>query len=550
MSEMQRELPHDKEVPHLIAGIPASAQHRRIALGVVIFLAVVFALVIPFAHMQTARIDAFIPVVQTIIFFADLITAVFLFAQYTIQPQRALLALASGYVFSGVFAFLQTLDFPGAYSATGLISGKPSGAAWLFSFWHITFPLAVIAYVLLKDANESASRLVKVEPRRVITITIACVFAVTAGLTWLGTAGSEYLPALFVDQTRQTSFTHHLVGAMWLLNAAALVLLFVRRRTILDVWLIVTLFASLPDLGLSILYTVVRYSVGWYTARSYALIASCTVLVVLLWEMTMLYARLASAIILQRRERDNRLMSVDATAAAIAHEISQPLGAITLNCATALLSLKTTPPDLEEVRSCLTDTMRDSDRANEIVESVRGLFKPTAQHKTMIEMNSIVRQVLKMVENDLHVHGVTVSTEFKDDLPQIMADRTQLQQVILNLIKNAIEAMADGRIAVKTLRLVTTQDGNSVVSLSVQDSGPGINPENGTQVFDPFFTTKSSGTGLGLSISRKIITDHGGDLRLTKTSSNGCTFEITLPSVATSEASRGQSLPLEQALNA
>jgi C4-dicarboxylate-specific signal transduction histidine kinase len=168
----------------------------------------------------------------------------------------------------------------------------------------------------------------------------------------------------------------------------------------------------------------------------------------------------------------------------------------------------------------------------------------------MIEMNSIVRQVLKMVENDLHVHGVTVSTEFKDDLPQIMADRTQLQQVILNLIKNAIEAMADGRIAVKTLRLVTTQDGNSVVSLSVQDSGPGINPENGTQVFDPFFTTKSSGTGLGLSISRKIITDHGGDLRLTKTSSNGCTFEITLPSVATSEASRGQSLPLEQALNA
>src|SRR6476660_10268117 len=94
MREMQRELP--QEVPHLIASILGSAQHRRIALGVVIFLAGVFALVIPFAHMQTARIDAFIPVVQTIIFFADLITAVFLFAQYTIQPQRALLALASG----------------------------------------------------------------------------------------------------------------------------------------------------------------------------------------------------------------------------------------------------------------------------------------------------------------------------------------------------------------------------------------------------------------------------------------------------------------------
>jgi C4-dicarboxylate-specific signal transduction histidine kinase len=103
------------------------------------------------------------------------------------------------------------------------------------------------------------------------------------------------------------------------------------------------------------------------------------------------------------------------------------------------------------------------------------------------------------------------------------------------LIKNAIEAMATGPTAVKTLRLVTTKDANSVVSLSIRDSGPGITPENGTHVFDPFFTTKSSGTGLGLSISKKIIEDHGGDLRLTKTSSNGCTFEITLPSVATSD---------------
>ncbi|MFY9816904.1 MAG: ATP-binding protein [Pseudolabrys sp.] len=156
---------------------------------------------------------------------------------------------------------------------------------------------------------------------------------------------------------------------------------------------------------------------------------------------------------------------------------------------------------------------------------------------TPIEINRLVRQVLQMVENDLHVQGVTVSTEFQQGLPQIMADRTLLQQVILNLIKNAIEAMATGPTAVKTLRLVTTQNANSVVSLSVRDSGPGITPENGTHVFDPFFTTKSSGTGLGLSISQRIIDDHGGELRLTETSSNGCTFEIILPSVATSDSS-------------
>jgi len=144
--------------------------------------------------------------------------------------------------------------------------------------------------------------------------------------------------------------------------------------------------------------------------------------------------------------------------------------------------------------------------------------------------------VLRMVENDLQVQAVTVSTELQKDLPQITGDRTLLQQVILNLVKNAIEAMVAGRTAIKTLRLVTAQDGNSVVSLSVEDSGPGVSPENGTHVFDPFFTTKTSGTGLGLSISRKIIKDHGGELRLTKTGSNGCTFEITLPSVATNDS--------------
>jgi C4-dicarboxylate-specific signal transduction histidine kinase len=154
----------------------------------------------------------------------------------------------------------------------------------------------------------------------------------------------------------------------------------------------------------------------------------------------------------------------------------------------------------------------------------------------MVDINRLVREVLRMVENDLLVHGVSVSTELQEDLPQIMADPTQLQQVILNLIKNAIEAMTTGPTTIRAVRLVTTKNANSTVSLIVQDSGPGITPKNASQIFDPFFTTKSSGMGLGLSISRRIIEDHGGDLRLIETSSNGCTFEITLPSVATGDS--------------
>jgi signal transduction histidine kinase len=526
-----RELTHDEgsEVPALIASIPASVQQRRSALGIIIFFSVVFALVIPFAPRQVGRIDAFIPVVHSIICVTDLITAVLLFAQYSIQPQRSLLALASGYICGGLFAFLLTLEFPGAYSATGLLGGGSSGAPWLFNFWRITFALAVITYALLKDANDSPSQFIKNEPSRAIVVTIASALAVTAGLTWLGTAGDGYLPSLYVGTTRQASSNQYLAGSLWLLNAMALVLLLARTRTILDVWLAVTVLMSLPDYSLAFFYSGLRFSLGWYTARSYAMIASFTVLIVLLVETTMLYARFASAIALQRGERAHRVMSVDEATAAIAHEIKQPLGAMSLNCDAALECLKKTPIDVEELRSCLTDVKNENSRANEVVTGVRALFKATARRRTTVEINRLVREVLGMVENDLHVHGVSVSSEFQDDVPEVVGDPTQLQQVILNLVKNAIDAIAIGPTTRNAIRLVTTYDGKSVVSIYVQDTGPGITLDNETKVFDPFFTTKPSGMGLGLSISRRIIEDHGGSLRLTETGSKGCTFEITLP---------------------
>ena len=277
---------------------------------------------------------------------------------------------------------MQTLEFPGAYSATGgLLGGAPSGAAWLFNFWRIVFALAVIAYALLKSTNDTASQFKKHNPSWAIIVTIVCALAVTTVLTWLGTAGNGYLPSLYVGTTRQATSNQYLAGALWLLHAMALVLLLARKRTILDTWLVVTVFMSVPDYIWAFFFSGLRFSLGWYMARSYALIASFTVLTVLLVETTMLYARLASAIILQRRERGHRLLSVDEATAAIAHEINQPLGAMSLNCAAALECLKATPLDLDELRSCLADAMDDSKRANEIVVGVRSLFKRTARQQ-------------------------------------------------------------------------------------------------------------------------------------------------------------------------
>jgi signal transduction histidine kinase len=135
-----------------------------------------------------------------------------------------------------------------------------------------------------------------------------------------------------------------------------------------------------------------------------------------------------------------------------------------------------------------------------------------------------------MVENDVRVQGIAIASELQEDLPRIAGDQIQLQQVILNLVKNAIDALVlPGPEKAKSIRVVTSRGPNSGVSLLVQDTGPGITPEREANIFDPFFTTKSSGMGLGLSISRRIIEDHSGSLRLIETNSNGCTFEITLP---------------------
>jgi hypothetical protein len=147
----------DQSLPITIAAKPISARDRNIALAAIVVLAILDAIVIPFASVQLPRADPFIPVLQTVMCVVDLLTAALLFAQYSIQPLRAIIPVASRYVFSGLFAFIQTLAFPGAYSPTGVIGDGLNSAAWFFVLWHTNFPLAVILYVLIKDSRSPVS---------------------------------------------------------------------------------------------------------------------------------------------------------------------------------------------------------------------------------------------------------------------------------------------------------------------------------------------------------------------------------------------------------
>ena len=518
----------DHDLPVAVPLMPSTPQHRAVAVGVVVTLFALAALVAPFAHIQIGRVDSFVPVLQTVLSAADLLTATLLFAQYSVQPQRALLAVASGYLFGGSFAFLQTLSFPGGYAPGGIIGDGYDTPAWFFVLWHTTFSLSILAYALLKDKGKTSA----ISRTASITMTLTCVFGAIAALSWLVTAGVEYLPDFYTTSvTLQTRLGNQINVALFLLGALTLLVLFARRRTVLDLWLMVTLFAWLPNFLVAAVASSVRFSVGWYAARGFALVASCMLLSVLLTEMIVLYYRLASALTMQRRERANRLVSIDAATAAIAHEIRSPLASITLNASTALEQLLAQPPRLEEMTAILTDIEEASLRVNATISSVRGLFKNAADQPTTICIEDVVQQVLRLLQHELQFNEVSVVTEFRGETSLVCADPAQLQQVILNLVKNAIEAMSSTATDRRRLNISTRLGANSSVLLSVQDTGAGVHPQDQGRIFEAFFTTRPAGMGLGLAICRMIVERYEGSLVLAKSGSQGSIFEITLPTV-------------------
>jgi two-component sensor histidine kinase len=273
-----------------ITAVPANARQRKISLGVFIFLVVIAAVNAPFSLIPLGPAHSFIPVIQAVMCTANLLTAVFLLVQYSLYPQRALLALAAGFVFSGLFALMHTLAFPSAHAGYILIGDTLSSPPWLFAFWQTTFALAVIAYALSKDAGKpvnQSGRSTTIE----VGVTIACVVMVTGALTWVATAGVGYLPPLHHDLVQRTPFALHVTAFVLLLNSMALTILFVRRYTLLDHWLMVTLLAWLPLLVMGSFSHGVRLSEGWYLSRAYALFAGSSLLVVLLTETLFLHRR-------------------------------------------------------------------------------------------------------------------------------------------------------------------------------------------------------------------------------------------------------------------
>jgi signal transduction histidine kinase len=258
-----------------------------------------------------------------------------------------------------------------------------------------------------------------------------------------------------------------------------------------------------------------------------AVMLGALVLAALFAERRRAEARLVRSNIFLERERDNRLMNVEAVTAAIAHEIRQPLCAIALDGAAALAFLEKTPADYQQACESLTSAIAGVHRTSEVFDGVRNLFRRFDEKPRPTDVNEIVLGVLSAVREELQDRGIVQRIHLAPGLPLVPGNRNQLHEVILNLVRNALEAM-DGAPEAGVLRVRTELRGTDAILVTVQDSGPGIAADKLDKIFDAFFTTKKNGMGLGLAICRMIIERHGGHLTASSDGKTGALFSILL----------------------
>jgi hypothetical protein len=351
-----------------LASLSATARHRRLVFVAGTFLFVAFAALAPFADTPLPEFDVFIPTSVAVMLISDLITSVLLYAQCSIVPSRSFLVLASGYLFTALVVVPHALAYPGAFTATGLIGGQQTSPCLFFSA-HFAFAVVLLSYARLKDmdcahALRPSSRRSAIHFSAAIAVACACVVTLSA------TAGRQYVPAIVADETH-TVFVRLIVinGSILAITAVALVELWIRRRTVLDYWLMLICVALIQEQSFFFLGRD-RWTLGFYAGRIIWLITSVVVLILLLLEITRLYAFCARSYRLLERERNNKLLNAQAITAAIAHEVRQPLTAIIASGGAALEYLRKIPPENEKARLALNKIIKESHRTGDVLAPV------------------------------------------------------------------------------------------------------------------------------------------------------------------------------------
>jgi len=513
--------------PFILSSLPPSKAQKRLAIVVLLgLIAVIVVVTGPLSYLRTSPVPAFLPIYATTMIAADAITAILLFTQFVILRSRAILVVAIGYAFTALVLVPYLLTFPGLFTTTSVIDG-PLSTAWFFILWRTGFPSFVIGYALLKDgdAGRTSNR---GTVRTTLVTSVAMAASLVAAAILLNRWASHTLPkAIVEDVSSGTLYPYYVGGPALVMSVVAVMVLWFRRRSLLDLWLIVVMFLFVIEVPLSFWPNPARFTISWYAFRGIDIAASGVILVVLLYEITTLYVRLLVAVNAQRRERQARLLTGDAVAAAIAHEVRQPLSAIVTSADAGLRFLDRSAPALDKAMESLRRIAADGHRADQVIEGVRATFKNSVREKVRLDVNEIIEEAMVLEQDDLRKHKVVVQMAPTVQLPAVHGDRVQLQQVLLNLITNAIHAMAtQEEPRVLTVRSEASKEGGVIVS--VADTGGGVDPQDVHRIFNPLFTTKPDGMGMGLAICRSIIEAHDGRLWVTPNAPQGAVFRFTL----------------------
>jgi signal transduction histidine kinase len=224
-----------------------------------------------------------------------------------------------------------------------------------------------------------------------------------------------------------------------------------------------------------------------------------------------------------------RVMTMGELAASIAHEVNQPLSGVVINGNTCLRWLAANPPNLDEAREAARRIVRDGKRAGDVVARIRALATKSSSNKERVNINEAIQDVVGLTRDEVRGKHVRLKTELADGLPPVMGDRVQLQQVLLNLVMNGVDAMSAVEGRARELVITAQNDEGGQVRVEVRDSGVGLNEDSIQKIFNPFYSTKPAGMGMGLSISRSIIQNHGGCIWATPNDGPGTTFHFTVP---------------------
>jgi two-component system, sensor histidine kinase and response regulator len=529
-------------VPSLL---PAGRRERRLT-GAVLLLSVAVCLsVAPFARVKLPALVAFMPGYESAQVISDLITAALLFGQSAIGRSRALLILASSYLFTALITIPHALSFPGLFSAAGVLGGGAQSTAWLYMFWHAGLPVGVAGYALLRNRPVGARH----RPAWIgIVGSVAAVAGLVLALTALATAGEALLPEIMQD-SHYTPAMIFVVASVWTLSLLALLILATRRPyVVLDLWLMAVLCAWLCDIALSAVLNGGRFDLGFYAGRIYGLAAASVVLVMLLLETIAVYARLARSMEAEGRERERRLNELRSElihvsrvselgqmVSALAHEVNQPLTAVG-NYLRACQRLVCSG-DTATLQAALAKASDEATRANAIVRRLRDSIKKADSVRQVEVLRPVLEETAALGLAGAARLDAGVEIRVDPLAEAALIDRIQIQQVLLNLIRNALEAIADG--TRPTLVIATAPAGAGMIELSVADNGSGLRGHVRERLFQPFVTTKGDGMGVGLSICHSIIEAHGGRIWAEDNPGGGTMFRFTVPDARAAELRAG-----------